>query len=97
MIGKNLKEFIETAYYGDEVEFKLNGTTYFMQGYNEDEKYTLTIDYWQKNDGTEPEHDYLLNVICNSQLERMHCFEKAKIFNGQTIYEVEQGIEVLYG
>ncbi len=97
MKGKSLKDFIEKAYYGDEVEFEFNGTTYFMQGYNEEEKYILTIDYWQKDDGTEPTHDYLLNLICNSQLERMQCFEKSKIFNGKTIYEVEQEIEVLYG
>ena len=97
MIGMNLKQLIEKAYYGDEVEFRINEVTYFMQGYEEKGKYSLSIDYWNSTDGSEPEHDYILSISCNSPSERMNYFEEAKIFDGKTIYEAEREIEVLYG
>ena len=97
MIGMKIQEFIEKAYYGDEVEFVLHDTTYFMQGYKTNDRYVLTVDYWKKTDGSEPEHDYLFQIDCDSQHERMILFESAQIFCGKTIYEVESEITVVYG
>ncbi len=97
MIGMTLNQFVEKAYYGDEVEFKLDGVTYFMQGYCENGKYTLTIDYWESTDGKEENHDYLLDITCSSARQRMLLLEEAKIFNHKTIYDVEDNIEVVFG
>ena len=97
MKGMDLNDFINKIYYGDEIEFKFNGTTYFIQGYRENDKFFLCVDYWAKTDGTEPEHDYAFSVYCNSLGECVDQFEKAKIFGGKTIYEAEQDIEVVYG
>ncbi|MCM1277337.1 MAG: hypothetical protein NC299_18590 [Lachnospiraceae bacterium] len=97
MKGMTVGDFIDKVYRGSEIEFVLSNTTYFVQGFCEDGKYVLTVDYWQKTDGSEPEHDYLLSVECDDPAERTAMFENAKIFNGKTIYEVESEIEVLYG
>ncbi len=56
-----------------------------------------TVDYWNKADGTESNHDYLLSIKCDTLEERLSRFEEATIFNGKTIYEVEKDITVLYG
>lgn len=97
MIGMTISEFMTKVYYGDEIEFIKNDTTYFVQGFYEDRLYHLTVDYWNKTDGTEPEHGYLLSLHCASQQERLSQFEQAPIFDGKTIYEIESEITVLYG
>lgn len=97
MIGMTINDFMDKIYCGDEIEFKINETTYFVQGYKEDNVFFLTVDYWKETDGSEPEHDYLFSIKCDSEEERKRKFEKAKIFNGKTIYEIEPQIYVLYG
>ena len=87
MKGMSINEFMNKIYYGDELEFVINETTYFIQGFQDNAKFTLIVDYWNKIDGTEPEHDYLFSITCTSKEERMLRFEKAPIFNGKTIYE----------
>lgn len=86
--------FIDKVYSGDELEFIIGETTYFVQGYQEENKFVLTVDYREKTDGTEPNHDYLLLIKCDTLEERLSRFEEATIFNGKTIYEIEQDITV---
>lgn len=88
---------MDKVYYGNKIEFIFNGTTYLIQGYTIDKKYVLTVDYWNKTDGTEPQHDYLFEMECASPAERLSCFEQAPIFSGKTIYEIEKDITVLFG
>lgn len=97
MIGMNISEFMDKVYYGNEIEFKIGDTTYFIQGNKIDKKFYLTVDYWKTTDGSEPQHDYLLSIVCDSAIERMNKFEEALIFNGKNIYQVEEEINVLYG
>lgn len=97
MTGMNIGEFMDKVYYGDEIEFILGDTTYFIQGNHRDDKFYLTVDYWKYTDGNEPNHDYLLSLICGSAEERINKFETAKIFDGRTIYEAEKDIEVVFG
>ena len=97
MIGMNFTEFMDKVYYGDEIEFIFRGTTYFIQGFPKDGKYQLVVDYWNKIDGTEPQHDYLYNIICDTPYERMIKFNEAKIFDGKTINEIESEITVTFG
>jgi hypothetical protein len=68
-----------------------------VQGYKKDNKYILTVDYWNRTDGLEPPHGYLLYAECDTAIERLRKFEEAKIFDNKTIYEVENEITVLYG
>lgn len=97
MVGMTVNEFIDKIYYGSEIEFEFNNITYFIQGYKQDEKYHLTVDYWNKSDGTELEHDYLFSACCLTPMECVDKFEKAKIFNNKTIYEIEKDIVVAFG
>ncbi len=97
MTGMTIHDFMDKIYYGDEIEFKMKDTTYFVQGYKELGNFFLTVDYWNKTDGSESNHDYLFSVKCKTADERKAQFEKAKIFDGKTIYEVEPYIEVVYG
>lgn len=97
MKGMNIEDFINKVYCGDEMEFIIDDTTYFVQGSKAGDKYELTVDYWKNIDGTEPLHDYLFSITCASLQERLKQFEEAAIFEGKTIYEVERDITVLYG
>ena len=92
-----ISEFIDKIYYGSEIEFKLDNTTYFIQGYKQANEFYLTVDYWDKSDGTEPEHDYLFSVHCITPQECVNKFIKAKLFKNKTIYEVEKDIVVIFG
>ncbi len=97
MTGLDVNAFMDKIYYGDEIEFKIADTTYFIQGNFDGKKYRLTVDYWKSDDGTEPEHDYLLSLECDTAEERLQMFEDAKIFNGKNIYEIANSVEVVYG
>ncbi len=97
MNGMKISEFLDRIYYGDEIEFKIGSTTYFAEGTKLGDKYYLTVDYWQSTDGTEPRHDYLFSIECDSARERAEKFEEAKIFGGKTIREAQDEITVLYG
>lgn len=97
MIGMSISEFMDKIYHGDEIEFRIGDVTYFAQGNQKDSKFYLTVDYWKKTDGSEPPHDYLLSIECDSASERMQEFEKAKLFDGRTIYEAHNDITVLFG
>ena len=59
--------------------------------------YYLTVDYWDKTDGTESEHDYLFNSRCLTPQDCVNEFTKAKIFKNKTIYEAEKDIVVVFG
>ena len=97
MTGMTISEFIDKIYYGSEIEFKLENTTYLIQGYRQHGKFYLTVDYWNKTDGTEPEHDNLFSVQCSTPQECVDKFIKAKIFKNKTIYETEKDIAVIFG
>ena len=58
MTGMSINEFLDKIYYGDEIEFTLSNKTYFIQGNFINNVYNITVDYWEKSDGTEPLHEY---------------------------------------
>ena len=97
MTGMQINEFMDKIYYGDELEFKIGSTTYFIQGSQVNGKFLLTVDYWNVTDGSEPQHDYLLSLECDSAEERMQKFEEANIFGSKNIYQAESTIEVIFG
>lgn len=97
MTGMTISEFIDKIYYGDEIEFKLYNKTYFIQGNFADNAYNITVDYWIKDDGTEPAHDYLFNASFLTPQERVKAFEEARIFDGKAFYDVANDIIVTWG
>lgn len=97
MIGMSIGEFMSKIYYGDEIEFQIDDITYLVQGGQHQQKFYLTVDYWRTTDGTESPHNYLFSDECGSPEERLKRFEDAHIFNGQTIYEVDYKVKVLFG
>ena len=97
MTGMGISEFMDKIYYGDEIEFKIGDTTYFVQGNQDGGKFYLTVYYWNATAGSEPKHDYLLSFECDSAGERIQKFEEANIFDGKNIYEIESAIEVVFG
>ena len=92
MKGKLLSEFIDELFINPELELVYHDTKYLISGYaGEKDLYTLSVNILGSNGH---------KVFEVSNIDRNECvsnFEKAKIFNGLTIYEAEQEIEVLYG
>lgn len=92
MKGLKLEEFIDSLYYNPELEFTYDGTNYVLSGYIDNCASIYTIELCNKDTG---------NIVflkrSNSRTDCVLSFEQAKVFNHKTIYDVEQGIEVLYG
>ncbi|MEG0692217.1 MAG: hypothetical protein RR444_03955 [Oscillospiraceae bacterium] len=97
MTGLDIGSFMDKIYYGDEIEFRYNNTTYFVQGSCNDNQYFLTVDYWNAEDGSEPQHDYLLTLECDTPEEKLKKFEDANIFNDKNIYEIAPCVDVVFG
>lgn len=101
MIGNTLNEFIGDLYAngGPEKELKYKDKYFIMQCENssDKEKVVLRIDvYILQNDEA---GDYIQSFLYNGATlaDCVEAFEKAKIFDGKTIYEAEKDIEVLFG
>lgn len=88
MINGDVKEFIDGLYYGDERFFIYEGNKYFVQGYCKAETFILEL-YIIEN----PKNDFEWHVCSQDRHYLVNAFEKAKIFNGKSFWEVEKEIE----
>lgn len=92
MQGKTLRQFIDDLYYNAEMEFIFNDKKYIISGWlNEDETYTVALYSIEENSKE------LFSCTSGSRQEVVETFEAAKIFDGRTIYDVEENIIVTYG
>lgn len=88
MINGDVREFIDGLHYGDECFFLFNGNKYFLQGYYVDGKPMLEL-YVIEN----PNVDFEWRMISNNNEYPVEEFEKAKIFDCKSFWEVEKEIE----
>lgn len=89
MIDGDPKVFIDELYYGQEHTFIFNGGKYMVQGYITDDN-RRKIEMFSYDLET-PDFYW----VAYSKLEEefpVKEFEKAKLFNGKTFWEVEQEI-----
>ena len=93
MLGNDLNEFIDDMYHNPEKEIVYCGKRYMISGYVDEtcELYTLEV-YTIEKDSKE-----LFKFTSKVRYDCVEQFEKAKIFDGKTIYEAEKDIEVLFG
>lgn len=96
MNGMQLSEFLKKIAAGDEIEFVFHNKTYFYQGYYENDQYVSTVDCWDEEHKSEFD-GYLYEHRTTIISERLLAFEKAKIFDGKTIFDVENEIAVIFG
>jgi hypothetical protein len=92
MQGKKLSEFIDSLYSNPEMEIEYHSKKYLISGYrSNDGKYILQVDSIE-------ESSVQLFYCENEKIETcIEEFEKAKMFDGKTIYEAEHEVNVLYG
>ena len=95
MKGNTLSQFMDDLLTsgGPEKEFTFRGRQYFMEArYYAD---TGMTDLYLNEYGCEPEREFAFRGA--DLRECVHKFEQAEVFDGLTIYEAEQEIEVLFG
>jgi len=92
MQGKTLSEFIDSLYINPEMEIEYSNNKFLISGYKDDDNsYVLRVD----TIATSSEQIFFAK---NSDVQKcVDAFETAKLFDGKTIYEVEDEITVLYG
>ena len=101
MKGNTINEFMSDLRYngGPEKEFVYKDKYYIIQGDGKegDDKTYLRLEEYDrvKDDAGEYLNTYWFGGM--SYDEAVEEFEKAKVFDGKTIYEAEKDIEVLYG
>ena len=88
MIDGDPNEFIEGLHYGDERFFYFDGVKYFIQGYGLNGKPTLMLYAFYPEDS-----DLKWIVSSEDYTYPVEEFEKAKIFNGKSFWEVEKDIQ----
>ena len=88
MIDGNPNEFIEGLHYGDERFFILDGVKYLVQGYSVNGKPTIILYALSPEDKC-----FDWEVSSNDNNYPVEEFEKAKIFNGKSFWEVEKDIQ----
>lgn len=92
MQGKKLSLFIDSLYANPEMEFEYRGKKYLVSGYrNDNNEYILQVDTIEASS-----KQIFLFKDTNTSI-CVEAFEKAKLFDGRTIYEAHDEITVLYG
>ena len=93
MKGNTLNEFMDDLYSmgGPEKEFLYKDKRYFLQCEAVDNMIEMVVFQCFG------EQEYIFRCKGNDFAECVEQFEKAKIFDGKTIYEAEKDIEVLFG
>ena len=93
MKGNVLNEFMSDLYYNPEKEIVCYGARYIISGFSDEtgESYTLQVCT------IEEDPKMLFAHTSKNRSECVAAFEEAKIFNGKTVYEAENDIEVLFG
>lgn len=92
MNGKDIKEFLETISWGEEIEFIYKDEHFFIQGVNngENEKEIQLF-------SCDKPGPLLYSLKCNSFQDGVLQFQKDIILDGKTIYELDDDITVIYG
>lgn len=92
MIDGNVNEFVAGLYYGDERWFKYNGIKFFIQGWVQDNAFTLVLEQMEP----EPISNKSMwsdTKFCDKRSLVIEKFLQARLFDGKTFWEVEQEIE----
>lgn len=85
MTGKTFTEFMDDLAYNPEMEFMFRGERYMISGYLTRDQYTLEL--------CNIDTDLMLFTMTSaSRDECVSAFEKARVFDGQTISEAEHEI-----
>lgn len=92
MQGKRLSLFIDALYANPEIEFEYSGKKYLTSGYHDNNN-----DYILRVDTIETTSNQVFFFKDVSIQKCVDAFEKAKLFDGRTIYEAHDEITVLYG
>ena len=94
MKGNNLNQFIDDLYSmgGPEKEFLYKGNRYFLESTDIGDGIIEMVVFQCFGDC-----EYVFRCIGKNFAECTRQFEQAAIFDGRTIYQAEQDIEVLYG
>lgn len=94
MKGNDLNQFIDDLYSmgGPEKEFIYKGNSYFLESANIGNNTIEMVVFQCFGKG-----EYIFRCTGKDFAECARQFEKARIFDGKTIYEVENEIEVVYG
>ena len=91
MQGKSVGEFVDALYYNAEMEITYHKQRLIVTGYLENGIYSICVDTISASSKR------LFEVSSDDRSKCIEAFEKARIFDGLTIYEAERDIEVLYG
>ncbi len=96
MRGNTISEFISDLYTcgGPEKEFTFRGKRYFLETITVEGTDLLELSVVEINDNAD---DVVFSFTGKTLHDCVEQFEEAKIFEGKTIYQVEQEIEVLFG
>lgn len=104
MKGNSVSEFIDDILSagGPEKEFTFRNKFYFLETiYNEEKnRMELRIEEYDRSDPENTARDIFVQTYIYSGKDFAECtakFEKARIFDGLTVYEAESEIEVLFG
>ena len=94
MINGNVNEFVNNLYYGQEMNFSYADKQYFIQGWKENNIFTIEL-YQIIPLTTSEGYCIWKNNSVNPQ-ECVNDFFNVKLFDGKSFWEVEQEIEWLY-
>ncbi len=100
MKGNTLGEFIDDILVsgGPEKEFVFRNKYYFLESTcKRNEGIELRIDEYDQQESDEPKYIQTYRFMGKDLTECTNQFERAKIFEGLTIYEAEPEIEVVFG
>ncbi|MBR1747699.1 MAG: hypothetical protein IJ735_05775 [Clostridia bacterium] len=91
MINGNVNEFVDGLYYGDERWFLFRNRKYFIQGWIENNNFSLALDQVEP-DTKKAGYLWIYTNHKDKKDQVVECFLTANLFDGKTFWEIENEI-----
>lgn len=92
MTGRTIREFVTELYNNPEMEFIYHSNRYMISGYVSPSGDIYTLELWNIT-----KNSLVFKCSDNFREKCVEQFENSKVFDGRTIYEAEDEINVQYG
>ena len=97
MKGLSFQEFYDALYYGADIDFSFNASFFHINAGLDKEKHGILLYEYDKHPDEKATHcNEIYDKTMFSASDSVESFLQAPIFDGKSVYEIQNDIEILY-
>lgn len=97
MKGLSFQEFYNSLYYGADIDFSYNSSFFHVNAGSDEKGHGILVYVYDKHPDEKPTHcDEIYDKTMLTASESVESFLQAQIFEGKSVYDIHNDIEILY-